>query len=208
MSPVYTKGQRTLEIISIGLFLVLTVWSIWRLATAAQGQFIQVLLITLPFGWLASDLLSGILHWSLDTLGTARTPIVGKSFIRPFREHHFDPRAVTHHDYVETNGSSCFAALPFLAVSSWMDLETYGSFLFQGFIITIALGALATNQCHKWAHMDSDSIPSLIQWAQQHHLLLPPRHHELHHTPPYNTHFCMSNGCLNTLFNRYLRLWR
>ena len=102
-----------LEYISIGLFLVLAIWSIWRLVTVADGRFIQVLLITLPLGWLASDLLSGFLHWALDSLGSVNTPIVGKSFIRPFREHHIDPTAMTYHDFVETHGSSCFAALPF-----------------------------------------------------------------------------------------------
>jgi ubiquitin-conjugating enzyme E2 variant len=197
-----------LEYISIGLFLVLAIWSIWRLATVAEGRFIQVLLITLPLGWLASDLLSGFLHWALDTLGSVNTPIVGKSFIRPFREHHIDPTAMTYHDFVETHGSSCFAVLPFLVAASLIGLETYGSYFLQGFIITIALGALATNQCHKWAHMDTDSVPRVVRWAQEYHLVLPPRHHQLHHTLPYNTHFCMSNGWLNSLFNGYLRLWR
>jgi ubiquitin-conjugating enzyme E2 variant len=208
MTPAYTKSQRMLEYISIGLFLVLAIWSIWRLAAVAEGRFIQVLLITLPLGWLASDLLSGFLHWALDTLGSVNTPIVGKSFIRPFREHHIDPAAMTYHDFVETHGSSCFAALPFLVAASLIGLETYGSYLLQGFIITVALGALATNQCHKWAHMDTDSVPKVVRWAQKYHLVLPPRHHQIHHTPPYNTHFCMSNGWLNSLFNSYLRLWR
>jgi ubiquitin-conjugating enzyme E2 variant len=204
----YSKKQRALEYLSIGFFFLLASWSIWRLAAEVEGQMIQVLLITLPLSWLASDLLSGFLHWALDSLGSVKTPIVGQSFIRPFREHHLDPKEMTRHDFVETHGSSCFAALPFLLASSLMGLDSDGSQLFQGFLITIALAALATNQCHKWAHMDTDSVPGLVRWAQQIHLFLPPSHHQLHHRAPYNTHFCMSNGLLNPLFNRYLRLWR
>lgn len=208
MNQDYTKSQRFLEYISLGLFSVLVSWSLWRLAAHAEGQFLGILLITLPAGWLASDLLSGILHWALDTLGSVKTPIIGRSFIRPFREHHIDPEAMTQHDFVETHGSSCFAALPVLAVAAVMDLDTYGSYLLQGFLVALALGALATNQCHKWAHMEPESIPGLIRWAQQNRLLLPPLHHQLHHTAPYNTHFCMSNGWLNPLFNTYLKFWR
>jgi plasmanylethanolamine desaturase len=208
MHPDYARGQRILECVSLGLFSVLAGWSLWRLATAAEGQFLWVILIAFPMGWLASDLLSGILHWALDTLGSVNTPIIGRSFIRPFREHHIDPGAMTQHDFIETHGSSCFAALPLLAVSTLMELDTVGSYVLQGFLVSLALGALATNQCHKWAHMEPESIPCLIRWAQRYRLLLPPRHHQLHHSAPYNTHFCMSNGWLNPLFNTYLALWR
>ena len=167
-----------------------------------------MLLVAAPFGWLATDLLSGLLHWAFDSWGSANTPVIGNAFIRPFREHHINPQAMARHDFVETHGASCLAALPFLAVTALMPLETVGSLLTQACLLSVALGALATNQCHKWAHMDEDATPIVVRWLQRYRLVLPRGHHQLHHAPPFNTHFCMSSGWFNALFNALLRAWR
>ena len=71
-----------------------------------------------------------------------------------------------------------------------------------------ALGVLATNQCHKWAHMDPAAVPVPVRWAQRVGLVLSPAHHKLHHTAPFDSHFCTSNGWLNTTLNSILRAWR
>jgi len=188
--------------------MLLTAWSVWRLAAAAERSFFPVLLVAAPVGWLASDLLSGLLHWAFDSWGSVNTPLIGNAFIRPFREHHVDPQAMTRHDFVETHGASCLAALPFLAAASLVPLETVASFFAQAFLLTLALSALATNQCHKWAHMDEDSTPAVVCWAQRRRLVLPRWHHQLHHTPPFDSHFCVSSGWLNAPLNALLRAWR
>jgi ubiquitin-conjugating enzyme E2 variant len=208
MNASYTWRQRLLEYGSIALFALLAGWSLWRLAVAAEWRALPVLLVAAPLGWLASDLLSGLLHWAFDSFGSVRTPLLGAAFIRPFREHHDDPRAMTRHDFVETHGASCFAALPFLALTSSLSLETMASLLTQAFLLSVALGALATNQCHKWAHMDEASTPRVVRWAQRRRLVLPRWHHQLHHTAPFDSHFCMSSGWLNPLLNAVLRAWR
>ncbi|CAN5422258.1 fatty acid desaturase CarF family protein [soil metagenome] len=208
MNAAYSRTQRLLEVCSIGAFALFGSWGAWRLALIAGWQLAPILLVALPLGWLASDLVSGLVHWACDSWGSANTPVVGQAFIRPFREHHEDPQAMTRHDFVETNGSSCFASLPVLIAAGLMPLENLVWMTAQAFLLSLSVGVLATNQCHKWAHMTDAAIPPLAGWAQRYRLSLPRRHHALHHMPPYNTHFCISSGWLNSLFNAVLRWWR
>jgi ubiquitin-conjugating enzyme E2 variant len=204
----YARSQRLLEYAAIALFALLAAWSLGRLAAATQVYCFAVVLAAAPVGWIASDLLSGLLHWACDSFGSTSTPMIGQAFIRPFRAHHADPEEMTRHDFVETHGATCFASLPFLAAASCMPLESWPGILAQALLLFTALGALATNQCHKWAHMDETATPKIVRWAQRRHLVLPRDHHRLHHTPPFDSHFCMSSGWLNAPFNALLRAWR
>jgi len=204
----YTRSQRLLEVGAIALFVVLAAWSVTRLVSISEWHFPLLMLFAAPCSWLISDLLSGLLHWAFDSFGSVSTPLIGKAFIRPFRKHHTDPEEMTRHDFIETHGASCLAALPFLAMTSLMPLEGWLTLCAQALLLFIALGALATNQCHKWAHMDEADTPALVRWAQRWQLVLPREHHRLHHTPPFDSHFCMSCGWLNSPLNAVLRAWR
>ena len=190
----YGTGQRVLEVGAIGAFALLAAWSTWRLLAATGPHCFAVVLVAAPVGWLAADLGSGLLHWACDSFGSASTPVIGQALIRPFREHPVDPQAMTRHDFVETHGASCLAALPFLAASVAVPLASWPWLLAQAVLLCIALGALFTNQCHKWAHMDEAATPAAVRWAQRRRLVLPRDHHRLHHTAPFDSHFCMSSG--------------
>ncbi len=208
MNPTTTTPQRVVEQIVIALFVLLVCWSGLRLAVAAGWLLVPILLFAIPVAWLLTDLLSGLVHWACDSYGSVNTPVLGSALIRPFREHHGDPQAMTRHDFVETHAASCFAALPFAIASSLLPLNGIISLLLQATVLSIALAALATNQCHKWAHMEEAAVPASIRWAQRHQLILPAWHHRAHHTAPFDSHFCMANGWLNPLCNALLRLCR
>ena len=196
--------MRLIEYASIVLFGLLAALGLWRLVDASGVWFLAVAALAAPAGWIASDLLSGLLHYAFDTLGSVDTPVIGRAFIRPFREHHADPEAMTRHDFVETHGASCLAALPFLAAACFSPLPLP----VRAFLLFTALGALATNQCHKWAHMAEGATPALVRALQRWKLVLPREHHRRHHTPPFDSHFCMSCGWLNPALDHCLKIFK
>jgi ubiquitin-conjugating enzyme E2 variant len=191
----YRPRYRLVDTYAIVLFVVLAVWSLFRL-TVAVDSALWVVLAALS-GWLAADLLSGLVHWAFDTWGSVHTPVLGKRFIRPFREHHWDPAAMTRHDFVETSGSSCLAALPVLTASALMPLTSPSAVLGQAVLLFTALGVLLTNQCHRWAHMPAGRAPGLVRAAQRLRLILRPEEHLKHHARPFDSHYCTASGWLN-----------
>ena len=182
--------MRALEIFAVVSFFALLFFS-------ALKTGIQYIPLAALCGWLLADLFSGLVHWALDSFGSVRTPVVGPAFIRPFREHHAEPEAMTRHDFIEINGASCLGCLPLLFLSLFLiDF-------FHSVVVFTCVGILFTNQCHKWAHMDAP--PMLVKMMQNLRLILRPDEHRLHHTPPYNSHFCTASGWLNRPLNTLLK---
>jgi ubiquitin-conjugating enzyme E2 variant len=177
-------------------FFALATWAGARLLAHPHADAILIA-AALLCGWVAADLLSGLVHWSFDTWGSIHTPVLGRRFIRPFREHHWDPAAMTRHDFVEVAGSSCLAALPVLALSCWLPLHGKAAVAAQAVLLFTALGVLLTNQCHKWAHLPATEVPALVRLAQRLHLVLRAEDHLRHHMHPFDSHYCTASGWLN-----------
>jgi len=184
--------MRALEISAVILFFVLLAFSFQKI----QAEYLPLAALA---GWILADLFSGLVHWALDTFGSIRTPVVGPAFIRPFREHHADPQGMTRHDFFEVNGASCLGCLPILIALHFYDFNS----LVDSLLICFCLGILFTNQCHKWAHMDAP--PLVVRVLQKLRLVLRAEEHRLHHTPPYDSHFCTASGWLNGPLNRLLK---
>ena len=192
-----TRAHRTAEIAALVIAPVLAALGIARIATAAPFPRAWLIAAAVVLGYLAADLISGLVHWALDTWGSATTPLLGQGFIRPFREHHTDPLSITRHDFVATNGNTCMASLPLLAGACALPLTSVGRVLTAAFLLSLTLGLLATNQIHKWAHQP-DPGP-VVRGLQRCRLILTPEHHHVHHVAPYATHYCITTGWLNAV---------
>lgn len=194
----YSSGFRKVEIASLLSYAALMGGLVYKLAPhAAANPWLVVTAVLL--GYLAADFVSGFVHWMGDTWGTVDTPVLGKSLIRPFREHHVDQLAITRHDFVETNGANCLISLPVALIALLIPVgegahQTTRLFA-ASFLGALILWVMATNQFHKWSH--EEKPPLLIGWLQKAHLVLPPGHHAIHHTPPFATYYCITVGWLN-----------
>jgi len=195
-----SKALRALDWTSLTSYAALGCWLVLRLLPLAPERP-WVVLTAVLLGYLAADLVSGMVHWAADTWGSTDLPILGPAVLGPFREHHRDPLAITRHDFVETNGNNCLISLPVLGIALRLvpDADRSGSLFLSSFLGALVLWVLLTNQFHKWAHLPAPH--PVIAFLQRWHLILPPAHHQLHHTRPFNSHYCITTGWLNWPLN-------
>ena len=155
-------------------------------------------------GWAAADVVSGLAHWGFDRYGSETTPLLGPHFVQPFREHHRDPKAMTRHGFLETNGNNAIggtaAGVVFLAVFWFFGRESAAVSCVVLWLTSTSIWALPANQVHKWAHESRPPAP--IRLLQKLRVVLPPTRHEVHHRPPHLLHYCIAHGNLNRFLDR------
>lgn len=201
----YSRGQRLAETVLMLAFaagevallarLARSQWS-WSLAAAALAALVASALL--------ADLVSGMVHWGCDTWGSVETPVLGRVFIRQFREHHVDPDEINRHDLVEANGTNAgLAMLPitlaFLhpfdpAHPTWWPLAYQVGALGFAFFVTF------TSQAHQWAH--AASPPRWVAALQRTGLMLSKAHHDVHHEAPHLHHYCITGGWMDAALER------
>lgn len=208
LAELYSPGKRIQESVCVVLCCSLCVT-----AAALMSKHVQAdagLTLAAFAGVLTADFLSGVAHWAADSWGSVDLPVIGKNLIRPFREHHIDPTSITRHDFIETNGDNFAITIPVLTRIVW-QLLTYDEQNIQENIQWITYWYLCcifiamTNQIHKWSHTYF-GLPTWVVMLQELHIVLPRKHHRIHHVAPHETYFCITTGWLNWPLEK-LRFW-
>lgn len=192
----YSRAFRQVEIWSIVSFWAGLIY-IWYHGRGAIGRSPWVAAGGTFFAYIASDFISGFVHWLADTWGRVTMPVIGNALLRPFRLHHVDEKEITRHDYIETNGANCMISLPGIALSLWCNWDSDLGLFFGMFWAGVMLFIMMTNQFHKWAHKEPSELSPVILLLQRTRLILSPAHHQVHHTAPYAKYYGITHGWLN-----------
>ena len=191
------------ELVSVGTFIAFAAALARRVAVEAADRMslsIVILIIALVLAaYAVADLASGIVHFLLDNFGSPDTPVIGQKFVKPFRDHHVDPMAMTQGDFIAVNADNVFICLPVI-VPAFYFLDTAQHPYAGVFIVGLVAGVIMTNQLHKWAHMPT--VPRLVAAAQRHSVVLSKEHHSVHHSGAYDRNYCITWGHLDLLLNR------
>ncbi len=191
---------RWIEFSAVSSVLLLAAYFLVRLILVIDGWSAAAFAIGgALIAYVAADFVSGVIHWAFDRLGSRETPIIGESFIQPFRYHHIDPKDMMNGDFINTNGKNSLAILPILFLGFLIPISSDASWsIFAlGFLNFFALGIWMTNQFHKWAHLDHPG--PVIHWLQRMHLVLGPEHHAKHHVWPHACNYCITSGWCNPI---------
>ena len=190
----YARSHRLLEVCGLLFSAALTATTAALALRALPEGGVWLALLSSFAGLCLADFISGVVHWSADTYGSPTMPIFG-GFVRTFREHHADQVDITRHDFVETNGDVCIFSSPVHFTLLMLVEDPFALSCVFGLFI----GSYANSQIHKWAH--SAELPWLIRLLQRTRLFLSPSHHSRHHSGPHLTHYCITNGWMNTLLD-------
>ena len=154
--------QRVLEITGIFVYFACTLVCIAKMyfvfdAGVALTWALGLILGSALLGYVVADFVSGLVHWMGDTFGETDWPVVGPTFIEPFRMHHEDPKDITLHDFVATNGNASFALMLYLIPITIFTPVDGGriSLVILSFSVFFTASIFLTNQFHKWAHMEN-----------------------------------------------------
>jgi plasmanylethanolamine desaturase len=157
-------------------------------------------------GIIGADVVSGFFHFFFDRFLSTTTPVIGPSFVAPFRQHHSDPVDITRHSLSATTGNTALAMVVPLKIVIWfVPLGHLGGVLLATSLLSFFVFLLFTNQFHCWAHRVH--VPRFVAALQRRGWMLSQAHHLKHHTFPYDMNYCITVGWMNPIA-RSLRVWR
>jgi ubiquitin-conjugating enzyme E2 variant len=187
--------HRHLEVFAVLSTPCLVAWALYLSASGCDFVGVFAALV----GYVIADFFCGAIHWYCDERANESWKWIGPSFIRPFRDHHLRPEALTGHDIFELCGNNAIVCSSIIAVTiPWAQGTPH---LAIG-VLAFALAVLATNVFHKWAH--TSAPPSFVRALQKLRVVLSPEEHLQHHVL-LDRAYCVTSGWTNGILDAAIR---
>jgi hypothetical protein len=170
-------------------------------------------------GFIAGDLVSGIVHYSLDTFNSDTFAVAHKSF----RIHHDKPLSMETFLWIGHVCEITPLTIPAVTATRKMipklrdmgtDEDTIAAIGI--FVLVSTLVAGSAQIAHRFAHRRNhenardDSVnrvvpevPLIVKFLQDNHLMLHPDHHRKHHVTEI-ANYCISNGITSAMFDKLI----
>ncbi|XP_021758582.1 fatty acid desaturase 4, chloroplastic-like [Chenopodium quinoa] len=147
-------------------------------------------------GYIFSDLITGVYHWSIDNYGDAKTPIFG-SQIEGFQGHHEKPWIITR-KHIATNlyELSQIITLIFLPINLICNNP-----ILLAFVGSLSTGVLFCQQFHAWSHTTNNKLPTIVVALQDLGVLVSRSQHAAHHHALFNSNYCIVSGIWNNFLD-------
>lgn len=153
-------------------------------------------------GNIFADVISVIVHFTLDNYFSATTPVVG-STVHYFREHHVYPTRMVGKSFIDTNSEICNTGI--VLCTGIFGLQTLfpslNSFFWNHTLGWTAFLCTLINTVHCYTHMPMSKTPWFYRkLALDIPFFVHPDHHKTHHES-LNSHYSLYMGKMDVLFD-------
>jgi len=156
------------------------------------------LLMTVLLSTVLGDLGTGIFHWSVDNYGDIKTPVFGAVCVA-FQGHHDTPWTITFRSFCNNVFKIAYGTIPALLLLPILISDSAP--LVKIFFTLFINWWLISQEFHKWAHMRIPPSPA-VKFLQDSGVILSRREHGLHHTSPFEGHYCILTGICNPILDK------
>ena len=140
-----------------------------------------------------ADLVGGLLHFFEDTYCTRGMPFVGELICNPNLDHHLHPTSMLASGFIGRN------YVQWLLAGSVAFVAWIANALNPGMLFCLVLLAFS-NEFHAWQHMRTSGF---ALWMTDAAIIQDRRSHAKHHTPPFESHYCIHGYLWNSIFDRF-----
>jgi palmitoyl-[glycerolipid] 3-(E)-desaturase len=165
---------------------------------AVVAAHFGIMLINLVLAFALSVVLgdfgTGVFHWATDNYGSIKTPVFG-SVCAAFQGHHVTPWTITFRSFANNVYKICYGTVPALLLVAVIPMEPLLKIFFTLFITWWMI----SQELHKFSHMRS--TPKTVKFFQDTGIILSKKEHGLHHTAPFEGHYCILTGVCNSFLD-------